>query len=168
MSKLNSILLPKDNEFSKVVAKDAHIEARHMGLNYTIYALRNCFWVPRYHSLIYNTILNCQSCVLERRGQRSHVPECSPLPEWRFDTTNPWIRVTTFLRFLQDFPAKKKKAGIFGRNCGKLLIFSSMLPQSVLRKPQEGLSIEEGPRVFFHNVLGSKFKGFSEELKKVF
>ena len=39
----NPILLPKDNEFSKVVAMDAHIEAGHMGLNYTIYALRKRF-----------------------------------------------------------------------------------------------------------------------------
>ena len=42
----NPIRLPKENEFSKVVAKDAHIEAGHMGLNYTICALRKRFWVP--------------------------------------------------------------------------------------------------------------------------
>ena len=76
----NPILLPKDSEFSKVVAKDAHNEAGHMGLNYTIYALRKRFWVPKHHSLIYNTILNCQICVLERRGQRLHVPESPPSP----------------------------------------------------------------------------------------
>ena len=114
----NPIILPKDNEFSKVIVKDARIEARHMGLKLHYLCVKKLFWVPRYYSLIYNTILNCQSCVLERRGQRSHVPECSPLPEWRFDTTNPWIRVTTFLRFLQDFPAIRKKqeylAGIAG------------------------------------------------------
>ena len=34
----NPIILPKDNEFSKLVVKDAHTDARHMGLNYAIYA----------------------------------------------------------------------------------------------------------------------------------
>ena len=61
-----------------------------MGLNCTIYALRKQFWVPKHHSLIHNIILNCQTCVLERRGQRLHIPESPPLPEWRFDTANPW------------------------------------------------------------------------------
>ena len=54
----NPILLPKDNEFTKVVANDAHIKAGHMGLNCTIYALRKQFWVPKHHTLINNVILN--------------------------------------------------------------------------------------------------------------
>ena len=43
----NPIFLQKDNGNFKVVAKDAHSERTHMGLNYTIFALRNYFWVPR-------------------------------------------------------------------------------------------------------------------------
>ena len=85
----NPMLLPKEHKFTELIVKDAQIKAGHMGLNNTLHALRRKFWVPKHHSLINKVILKCQTCVLERRGQRLHVPGRPPLPEWRFDTTKP-------------------------------------------------------------------------------
>ena len=61
----NPMLLPKEHKFTELIVKDAHIKAGHMGSNYTIFALRKKFWVPKHHSLIRQVIINCQTCVLE-------------------------------------------------------------------------------------------------------
>ena len=182
----NPILLPKDNEFSKIVAKDAHIQAGHMGLNYTIYALRKRFWVPKHHSLIYNTILNCQTCVLERRGQKLHVPESPPLPKWRFDTANPWMHtnvdmtghyyVKTRDSTMEQNDPKARKSAVeekvylvifvcMSTGSGHIEVVHDATSKMFAEAVSRFINRCGAPR-FFHSDQGSNFKGYSEELKE--
>ena len=73
----NLMLLQQDQKFTELVIKDAHIEAGHMGMNYTFQMLRTRFWVTRNSSLIMSATLNCQICK-------------SPLPEYRFNVNTPY------------------------------------------------------------------------------
>ena len=170
----NPILLPKDDEFSKVVAKDAHAKAGHMGLNCTIYALRERFWIPKMHNLIYTTILHCQICVEERRGQRLHVAESPPLPKWRFDTANPWkhtnVDMTGHFFVRPDDSVVEQKVYLIIFVCmatgsGHIEVVHSATSECFAEAVGRFINRCGAPG-FFHSDQESNFKGYSDELKR--
>ena len=144
-----------------------------MGLNCTIYALRKRFWVPKLHSLINNIILNCQTCVEERRGQRLHVLESPPLPEWRFDTANPWrhtnVDMTGHFFVRPDDSVVEQKVYLIIFVCmatgsGHIEVVHDATSKSFAEAVGRFINRCGAPD-FFHSDQGSNFKGYSEELK---
>ena len=86
---INPILLPPKDPYSNLIGKVCHVQAGHMGTHYTASKIRNKWWITKITSLISKVIKGCQICLVER-GSRYHVPDSPSLPEFRFDTENPY------------------------------------------------------------------------------
>ena len=83
------ILLPNKDKFTILVIVHNHVLSGHLGLHHTRSQLRHRFWIPKDTNAINSVVNKCTSCNTQR-GQRYHVPDSPPLPEFRFDVQRPW------------------------------------------------------------------------------
>ena len=99
------ILLPAKSPYTKLVVAHNHINSGHMSIHHTRSKLRNRYWIPKDTPIIKSVLNKCQVC-FDQRGQRYHVPDSPDLPEFRFDSTNPWK--VTFLDMTGHYFIKDK------------------------------------------------------------
>ena len=71
-----------------------------MSIHHTRSKLRNRFWIPKDTPIIKSVLNKCQAG-FDQRGQRYHVPDSPDLPEFSFESSNPWN-----ITFLDISPGK--------------------------------------------------------------
>ena len=99
------ILIPAKSLYTNLVIAHNHVNSGHMSIHNTRSKLRNRYWIPKDTPIIKSVLKKCQVC-FDQRGQRYHVPDSPDLPEFRFDSKNPWK--TTFLDMTGHYFVKDK------------------------------------------------------------
>jgi hypothetical protein len=83
------ILLPPRNDFTKLIIVETHVRQLHSGVNATLTALRQRYWIPSGRQLV-KKIIN--KCVTYRKicGSSYNPPDPPPLPKARLQQTRPF------------------------------------------------------------------------------
>ena len=83
------ILLPKTDYFTHLVIWDTHTRHLHAGINQTITALRQKFWIPTGRYQVKKTINKCVACK-KVNGHPFSAPDSPPLPISRLQISRPF------------------------------------------------------------------------------
>ena len=86
------ILLPRDDEVTRLLVKYHHVLDSHSGVQQTLNSVRARFWIPKLGSVIPQIIKSCENCKIYF-SQRYHVPASPPLPEFRVSDVDPFTYV---------------------------------------------------------------------------
>ena len=82
-------LLPSRYSFTTLIIHDTHTRLYHCGVNSTITALRQTYWIPAIRQCVRNLLRHCTTC---RRhiGKSYSPPDPAPLPKSRTQDVNPF------------------------------------------------------------------------------
>ena len=83
------ILLPTNHPFTKLVVLSIHHQQLHSGVNSTLTAVRQRFWIPRARQLIRKILRKCVIC-RKQGGKPYTIPDPPPLPKWRLEDSPPF------------------------------------------------------------------------------
>ena len=83
------ILLPSHHPYSTAMIKLAHKDAMHLGLQSTITALRQRFWIPKAGQVVKSVLRNCVPC-RKHHGRPFPAPISPPLPKIRVQDAPPF------------------------------------------------------------------------------
>ncbi len=83
------ILLPTDHPFTKLVVLSIHHQQLHSGVNSTLTAVRQRFWIPRARQLLRKLLRKCVIC-RKQGGKPYTIPDPPPLPKWRLEDSPPF------------------------------------------------------------------------------
>ena len=82
-------LLPKHNDFTRLVIKQAHDEVLHSGINATVAAILQNYWIPSVKQQVKSFIKGCVIC-RRTHGPSYFVPDPPPLPQFRAIALHPF------------------------------------------------------------------------------
>ena len=112
-------LLPRDHYLTKLLVYSIHKQHLHAGVNSTVTALRQQYWIPSAQQLVRRLLRKCVPC-LKMTGKPYSSPESPPLPHARTQEGKPF-EVTgvdfTGALYVRD-PGKETKAYICLFTCG--------------------------------------------------
>ena len=112
-------LLPRDHYLTKLLVYSIHKQHLHAGVNSTVTALRQQYWIPSAQQLVRRSLRKCIPC-LKKTGKPYSSPESQPLPHARTQEGKPF-EVTgvdfTGALYVRD-PGKETKAYICLFTCG--------------------------------------------------
>ena len=80
-------LLPPHHPFTVLIIKNAHSAQLHSGVNPTLTALRQIYWIPAARQKIKSTIRKCVVC-RKTAGKPYTIPDPSPLVKSRVSPTD--------------------------------------------------------------------------------
>ena len=83
------VLLPTYHPFTKLVVLSTHVQQLHSGVNSTLAAIRQRFWIPKAKKLLKNVLRKCVIC-RKQGGKLYLVPDSPPLPTWRLEDLPPF------------------------------------------------------------------------------
>ena len=83
------VLLPTYRPFTKLVVLSIHVQQLHSGVNSTLAAIRQRFWIPKARQRLKNVLRKCVIC-RKQGGKPYTVPDPPPLPTWRFEDSPPF------------------------------------------------------------------------------
>ena len=83
------VLLPSYHPFTKLVVLSTHVQQLHSGVNSTLAAIRQRFWIPKARQLLKNVLRKCVIC-RKQGGKPYTVPDPPPLPTWRLENSPPF------------------------------------------------------------------------------
>ena len=86
------ILLPRDDDVTRLLVKYYHVLYGHSGVQQTLNSVRARFWIPKLGPVIPQIIKSCDNCKIYF-SQRYHVPATPPLPEFRVSDVDPFTFV---------------------------------------------------------------------------
>lgn len=112
------ILLPKKHPVTSLIIQDTHIRFMHLGVNGTLYAIRENFW-PIDGRLSVRKILNsCVKCFRDRPSQVSYI--MGNLPKVRVTPSKPFENCG--VDYCGPFYVKEKRL----RNRGKVKVYAAI------------------------------------------
>ena len=85
----NPIFLPRNCALGRLLVRDIHEKTGHGGVNSTIAATRERFWVPRLRKLAKSVVNGCNTCK-KARPKALNPPTTAPLPNFRTEITEPF------------------------------------------------------------------------------
>ena len=83
------VLLPTYHPFTKLVVLSTHVQQLHSGVNSTLAAIRQRFWILKARQLLKNVLRKCVIC-RKQGGKPYTVPDPPPLPTWRLEDSPPF------------------------------------------------------------------------------
>ena len=83
------VLLPTYHPFTKLVVLSTHIQQLHSGVNSTLAAIRQRFWIPKARQLLKNVLRKCVIC-RKQGGKPYTVPDPPLLPTRRLEDSPPF------------------------------------------------------------------------------
>ena len=87
-SEKHPIILPHQSHIVRLLIEEIHRSQMHSGVNHTLIALRDEFWVTHARSIVKNVVKSCIKCRMYM-PQRITVP-MAPLPEDRVNQARPF------------------------------------------------------------------------------
>ena len=85
------VIMPSEHKYVELLALDRHQTACHGGVQQTLHALRERFWIPCGRKLVRNLIRSCISC--KAFSAEPFSEEAAPLPKERVTTRPPFSAV---------------------------------------------------------------------------
>ena len=82
-------LLPRKQPFTNLVIQDAHQNQLHSGVNATVTALRQKFWIPAARQSVKSVLRRCVNC-RKIIGKAYQAPDPAPLPKSRIQELVPF------------------------------------------------------------------------------
>ena len=82
-------LLPKHHHLTKLLVYSIHKQHLHVGVNSTVTALRQQYWIPSARQLVRRLLCKCVPC-LKMIGKPYSSPESPPLPHARTQEGKPF------------------------------------------------------------------------------
>ena len=165
------ILIPAKSSYTNLVIAHNHVNSGHMSIHHTRSKLRNRYWIPKDTPIIKSVLNKCQVC-FDQRGQRYHVPDSPDLPEFRFDSSNPWK--VTFLDmtghyFVKDKHGNAEKVYLIVFVCastgsGHIEIAMNASAEAFANSFERFCSKNGVPEKIISDQ-GSNFKAFNNELR---
>ena len=83
------IQLPVNHPFTTLIIHSTHAAQLHSGVNSTLTALRDRFWIPRARQIIKKLLRKCVIC-RKQVCQPYAIPDPAPLPKWRVQDATPF------------------------------------------------------------------------------
>ena len=83
------LLLPSKDRFTDLVIHSTHVKQLHAGVNSTLTALRQSYWVPSGRQRVKTLIDKCVTC-RKVSGTAYNAPDPPPLPKSRMQQTQPF------------------------------------------------------------------------------
>jgi transposase InsO family protein len=83
------ILLPPNEHFTMLVVNDTHKRTLHSGLNHTLTAVRQRFWIPTGRQYVKKLLHRCVTC-RKVLGRPYEAPDPPPLPACRLTDSPPF------------------------------------------------------------------------------
>ena len=84
-----SILLPVNHPFTALITRSIHTAQLHSGVNSTLIALRDRFWILRPRQAIKKLLRKCVTCL--KQGEKPYaIPDPAPLLKWRVHDATPF------------------------------------------------------------------------------
>ena len=83
------VLLPTYHPFTKLVVLSTHVQQLHSGVNSTLAAIRQRFWIPKAKKLLKNVLRKCVLNMSKTRRKtipRPWLPTPTNMASWRFTT----------------------------------------------------------------------------------
>ena len=82
-------LLPPRHPLSKLIIHDVHVKQLHCGVNATVTALRQTFWITSIRQHVRKQLKHCVTCQ-KLEGAAYRAPDPAPLPKVRVQETPPF------------------------------------------------------------------------------
>eukprot|EP00794_Sanderia_malayensis_P004267 gene4267-biopygen3471 len=86
------IILPRNDEFTKLIVLDCHKKVGHLGVKSTLAELRSRFWIPKGRQYVKRLLSQCLQCIRDRGKPYNKPPEAS-LPAFRVKDVPPFTNV---------------------------------------------------------------------------
>ena len=83
------LLLPSKDHFTDLIIHSTHVKQLHAGVNSTLTALRQSYWVPSGRQRVKTLIDKCVTC-RKVSGTAYNAPDPPPLPKSRMQQTQPF------------------------------------------------------------------------------
>ena len=166
----NPILLPRDDEFTTMLAMAVHQRVGHVGVKQTLSAIRSEFWVPKARQMIKSLIHRCVKC---RRvsAPAFDLPPAPPLPVCRVGMSRPFSNLG--IDFCGPFNLK-------GHNKWYVAVFTCAVTRAVHFEALSSLSVDSF-LLAFKRFIGRRgvpeliisdnaktFKSVARKLKAIF
>jgi transposase InsO family protein len=167
------ILLPVDHPFTTLIIHSIHTTQLHSGVNSTLTALRDRFWIPRARQVIKKLLRKCVVC-RKQNGKPYTIPDPAPLPKWRVQDSTPFS-VTgvdfTGALFVKT-PTKEEKVYICLFTCAAtralhLEVVEDLSEETFLKAFRRFASRKSLPQKMVSDN-GSTYLSAAEELKRLF
>ena len=117
-------LLPQRHPFTTLVIRDYHVKQFHAGVNSTVTAIRQMYWIPAIRQCVKRTIRQCVIC-RKCSGAPYKAPDPPPLPKLRVQQSDPFT--TTGV----DFTGALYVRGIEGENKVYICLFTCAVTRAV-------------------------------------
>jgi hypothetical protein len=72
------VLMPANNHFTKILAKECHVNSNHAGLTSTCNFLRKEVWIPKIRQLVNSTLKDCIYCK-KYHAKAYQIPTTGPM-----------------------------------------------------------------------------------------
>ena len=80
-------LLPANHEYTKLLVYATHVKLCHAGVNSTVTALRQSYWIPTIRQCVKKILRKCIVCI-KLIGKPYRVPDPPPLPKLHIEQPN--------------------------------------------------------------------------------
>jgi transposase InsO family protein len=166
-------LLPVDHPFTTLIIHSIHTAQLRSGVNSTLTALRDRFWIPRARQVIKKLLRKCFVC-RKQSGKPYTIPDPAPLPKWRVQDSTPFS-VTgvdfTGALFVKT-PTKEEKVYISLFTCAAtralhLEVVEDLSEETFLKAFRRFASRKSLPRTMVSDN-GSTYLPVAEVLKRLF
>ena len=77
-------LLPANHEFTKLLVYATHVKLCHAGINSTVTALRQSYWILAIRQCVKKILRKCVVCI-KLIGKPYRIPDPPPLPKLRIE-----------------------------------------------------------------------------------
>ena len=159
---VNPILISGRSPLAELLITHAHRECKHLGLNSTLYYLRNTgFWLTSARSSVMRIIGKCLTC-LRYRAKTFAPPDSDDLPMARTDSLIPFSSIGidyTGQFTLIDYSGQYIKAYI--------LLFTCLTTRAVHLEIAPSMSVQHFINAFirFSNRYGTPYEVYSDNAK---
>jgi hypothetical protein len=83
------ILLPPYHSFTRMKIRQTHQDVKHLGLQTTVTAIRQHFWIPKVGQIVRSVIRQCVVC-RKHHGKAYTAPSAPPIPKMRIQDAPPF------------------------------------------------------------------------------
>ncbi|XP_043484671.1 uncharacterized protein LOC122512723 [Leptopilina heterotoma] len=117
-NQMHPILIPKLHPVTALLIRDAHINMKHVGINATLYNLRQNYWIVDVRVAVSQVVTSCVTCRRVKPKEVAYV--MGNLPKVRVSAARPFERVG--VDYCGHFFIKEKRS----RNRAKLKVYAAV------------------------------------------